>query len=118
MCLLNIIEKYRFGKMIINGKGYTSDLIIFRNYIETNWRRKKGHSIHLDDLNTVLEKEVETLIIGTGKYGLVEVPEEIIKELKSRDIELIIEKSDDAVTKFNELVKKKFKVAGAFHLNC
>lgn len=104
--------------MTINGKSYTSDLIIFREYIETNWRRKKGHSIHLDDLKTVFEKEVETLIIGTGKYGLVEVPEGIIKELRTRDIELIIEKSDDAVTKFNERVKKKAKVAGAFHLNC
>ena len=42
---MNIIEQYRFGKMRINGKDYSSDLIIFFDTIETNWRRKKGHSL-------------------------------------------------------------------------
>ena len=115
---MNFIEKYRFGKMIINGNSYTSDLIIFTDSIQTNWRRKKGHSVHMDDLKSIFDKNIETLVIGTGKYGLVEVPEEVIVELSSRNIDVLVEKSSEAVTRFNELVEKKVKVAGAFHLNC
>ena len=104
--------------MIVNGKSYTSDLIIFPDSIETNWRRKKGHSLQLEDLKLVLENNVENLVIGTGKYGLVKVPEDLIMKLSSKNINVIVEKSPDAVIRFNELVEKKAKVAGAFHLNC
>ncbi|MCE7741440.1 MAG: hypothetical protein GOP50_03190 [Candidatus Heimdallarchaeota archaeon] len=115
---MNIIEKYKFGKMVINGKSYTSDLIIFTDSIETNWRRKKGHSLHLKDLEILMEKEIETLVVGSGMFGLVDIPEELIKELNAKEITVIIEKSTQAMKKFNELAEKGVKVAGAFHLNC
>ena len=118
MTKVNIIEKYRFGKMVINGHSYTSDLIIYTDSIETNWRRKKGHALHLDDLKILKEKEIETLVVGTGMFGLVQVPEELIKKLETKEISISVEKSTQAVKKFNELVKKGVKVAGAFHLNC
>ena len=116
--MLNTIENYRFGKMVINGKDYTADLIIFTDEIKTNWRRKKGHSLHLEDLQIILERDIEILVVGTGKFGLVEVSEELKSELESKNIEIIVEKSDEAVKKYNDLMKKNAKVAGAFHLNC
>ena len=104
--------------MIVNGKKYTSDLVILPGSITPNWRREKGHLLQMNDLHSVLESEIDTLVIGTGKYGLVKVPEELIKELSSKNIKVFVEKSSDAVERFNELAVKRAKVGGAFHLNC
>jgi len=32
-----MIESYKFGEIIINGKKYSSDLIIFEDYIYDSW---------------------------------------------------------------------------------
>jgi hypothetical protein len=48
------IEKYSFGKMVINGKTYTQDLIIYPDSIEDSWWRKKGHSLVPEDIPRVL----------------------------------------------------------------
>ena len=115
---MNIIEKYRFGKMVINGKDYTTDLIILPDSIITNWRRKKGHSLCMEDLNAIIEDEIEICVIGTGKFGLVEVSDTVIAELKSKKIDVIVKKSSDAVSEYNKLIEKNKKIAAAFHLNC
>lgn len=118
MIKVNIIENYRFGRIVVNGIPYTSDLIIFNDYIHTNWRRKKGHSLHIDDLLILEERKPEILIIGRGMFGLVEIPEELIQELMKRNISILADKTSQAIEKYNELAKKGVKIAGAFHLNC
>ncbi|MEM0350743.1 MAG: Mth938-like domain-containing protein [Archaeoglobaceae archaeon] len=110
-----MIESYEFGKMRIAGKVYTSDLIIFPDRIMTNWWRKEGHRLSVEDLTEVLKFKPEILIVGTGYYGRMEVPEETKKFLEKNGIELVYAPTGEAVKIFNETSKKK---VGAFHLTC
>lgn len=112
-----MIQSYSFGRMVVDGQTYTSDLIIFPEKIKDSWWRKSGHRLCLEDLEDVLKEEPEVLVIGTGFYGLMKAEEEVKREAEAKGIALIIEKTEQAVENFNELASKR-KTIGAFHLTC
>jgi hypothetical protein len=112
-----MIESYAFGRMVVDGQAYTSDLIIFPKKINTSWWRKSGHRLCLEDLEDVFEEEPEALVIGTGFNGLMKVDEEVKGKARAKGIALFIEKTEKAVQNFNEIASKK-KAIGAFHLTC
>ena len=114
---MNIIGNYRFGEMILNGKPYSRDLIITPNAIIENWWRKEGHRCSLTDLEKVPSSEIECLIIGSGKFGLLKVDAEAVNYFNGQQVEVIILKTADAVRKYNEMPGKK-RLAAAFHLTC
>jgi hypothetical protein len=35
--IINIVDSYQFGQVVINGKKYTSDVIIFPDRVKKNW---------------------------------------------------------------------------------
>lgn len=111
------IEKYSFGKITIKGETHTKDLIIFPDKIQSNWRRKKGHLLQLQDLNSVLNFKPTTIIIGTGAYGLMKIDKHVLKELKERKIDLIEEKTKKAIEIYNQ-INKTNKVIAGLHLTC
>jgi len=111
------VDSYSFGQIVIDGKSYTEDVIIFPDRVKSNWWRRSGHEVCGEDLREVLEEKPETLIIGTGGYGAVKVLPETEERLQAEGIRLVAEKSGEAVNTFNELVKTK-KVAAGLHLTC
>jgi len=111
------IDSYSFGKMVIEGQSFDSDLIIYPEKVYASWWRKVGHRVELEDLTAVLAANPEVLIIGTGYMGLMKVPEELRKELRKKNIELYIEDSRRAVEIFNSINTKRTTIA-AFHLTC
>jgi len=111
------IEHYSFGKIIIDGKTYTSDVIIFPGRVDSSWWRKEGHSLHTEDLKDVINAKPELLIVGTGHSGAMVVPEGTISYLRSKGIEINIVRTEKAVELFNKLPKDK-KVVAALHLTC
>ena len=113
-----MIENYSFGQILINGKKYSSDLIIFKDYIFDSWWRKEGHNLCIDDIKEIINKKPDILIIGTGHFGLMKVPKELIENIKSSGIkQVIIKKTGDACNEYNKLCKKK-NIVAAFHLTC
>jgi hypothetical protein len=112
-----MIESYNFGKIIINSNEYHSDIIIYKNSIDDEWWRRESHNLCVDDIKEIIDKKPDVLIIGTGYYGLMKVPLELIKYLESNNIEVIIKKTKDACDEYNTLYKKKNTIA-AFHLTC
>lgn len=112
------ISHYSFGKMVIDGVEYQADLIVFPNSIYKSWWRKEGHSLCLEDLTEVLKRDIEVLVVGTGAYGKMKVPESLISELRSRGIDVKVSETEKAVIQFNNLFEQNKKVAGAFHLTC
>ena len=116
--IMNIVEKYRFGKIVVSGKSYSSDLIIFKDFIKEKWWRKEGHKLHLDDLEILNEKEIEVLVVGTGSIGKMEVPEDVIKELEQKDIVVYAYKSAEATEKYNKFAEEGRNTALAIHLTC
>ncbi len=112
------IEEYSFGEIVVNGKKYTSDLIILPNKVVENWWRKEGHKLHIEDLKEVLEKEeIKTLIVGTGYSGYMEILPETRNYLEKKGVKVVSAKTGEAVKFFNKL-SKKGKTAAALHLTC
>ncbi|HIE06192.1 MAG TPA: hypothetical protein EYP58_05270 [bacterium (Candidatus Stahlbacteria)] len=111
------IDSYSFGNIVVDGRGYTSDIIIFPDHIKDSWWRKEGHRLQLVDIPDILNAAPEVVIIGTGSSGLMEVVEEVICELNRRGIEVHIERTAEAVRRFNEQPEDK-KAIAALHLTC
>ena len=73
------INHYTFGQIAVDGREFLSDLIIFPERVQENWRRKEGHRLDRDDLQTVLADKPDLLVIGTGRYGQMKVPQETLQ---------------------------------------
>lgn len=112
-----MIESYTFGKMVVDGCIYTSDLIIFPDRIQSFWWRKTGHKLCLEDIEDVFKEKPECLVIGTGYLGVMKVDKEVQEQVREMGITLIIEKTPQAIQTFNTLSSKKTAI-GAFHLTC
>ena len=114
---VNIIDSYRFGLVVINGKNYTSDVIIFPDRVKDNWWKKKGHQLCLDDIADVIAEKPEVLIVGTGASGLMKVLPEVEKAVDTTGIELITESTDKACHTYNQLCQSQ-RVVAALHITC
>lgn len=106
--------------MIVNGKRYTSDLIIFPEKVVSGWWRKEVHKLYVEDLKEVFSHTPlpEALVVGTGYSGLVKVLPEVEKTLKEHGIELVVQPTVEAYKTFNEFLRAGRLVVGAFHLTC
>jgi len=114
-----MIEHYSFGEIIINGKKYVHDLIVFQSgEIKDNWWRMEGHRLSIEDIKDVLEDKPEILVIGSGYNGLMRVDSDVVKALKDAGIDVIVKKSAEACKVYNELKMKSKKIALAIHLTC
>jgi len=113
-----MIEKYTFGKIVIKGKAYNADVIVFGETLWDNWWRRKGHELCVADIEKAIEEFRPTvMVVGTGKFGLMKVLPEIDSFLQSRQIRLIAYKTEKACETYNRLLSSE-KVLGAFHLTC
>lgn len=115
-----MIDSYEFGAMVMNGKKYTSDVIVFPERVIDGWWRKEGHRLHVEDLEEILKQEPkpEVLVVGTGYYGLVKISPEVENTLKAREIELVAQPTKEAYQTFNKILEYDKRVIGAFHLTC
>jgi hypothetical protein len=63
------IDHYEFGRIVVDGRQETKDLIILPDRVVRNWRRRDGHALVLDDLADVLDELPPHLVVGTGADG-------------------------------------------------
>ncbi|MBD3322256.1 MAG: hypothetical protein GF350_14245 [Chitinivibrionales bacterium] len=113
-----MIEKYSFGHIVINGKSYNSDLLVFPDgSVHDNWRRKQGHKLLLEDLVELVAQQPEIIIAGTGAYGIMKPEKNLDTELSVKGIELRCAPSKKAVEIYNKLLSDK-KAGACFHLTC
>ena len=120
-----MIEEYKFGSITIEGEVYHHDVEARWTDEVLDWSREESHVVDLEDIAEAIEQNPQTLIIGTGQSGLIQVTEEVRQEAKSRGIELIIDKTEAAVKTFNirkedslEEEGVQERVIGLFHLTC
>jgi len=131
-----MIEEYKFGLIVIDGKKYTQDVEVRWTLPEKNslreqecevlkWWRKESHIFDLEDIQRALDQKPDLIVFGTGAYGVAKVPERTKREIEDRGIQLIIDKTEEAVKTFNIILReskreigKEKKVIGLFHLAC
>ena len=110
------IDSYTFGRIVIDGKTYTSDVLVFPERVVSPWWRRQGHLLQMEDLVEVIRERPEVLIVGKGFSGLMKVPQGLLDELGSLGIKVIAERTTRAVTIFNDY--SGGRVAAALHLTC
>lgn len=114
-----MIESYSFGRMTVNGKQYSADLIIYPNgRLRDSWWRKEGHHLQLVDIMEVIDSKPDIIVVGTGASGLMKVADDLQNSLKGQGVKLIAQPTGEAHKTFNKLVQQDKKVAGCFHLTC
>ena len=102
---------------MVDGKTFTSDVIIYPGRVDPSWWRKEGHALHPSDIQGVLDAKPDVLIVGTGYSGVMVVPEKTMRLVRSKGIEILVEKTEKAVGLYNSLQKDKTVIA-ALHLTC
>ena len=113
-----MIEAYDFGRIVIDGVTYTSDVIIMGKKVEADWWREQGHALEVADISPPLEKFLpEIAIVGTGYMGMMEVPRETRQYFQDKNVELLVENTGKACGLFNDLSRAKRALA-ALHLTC
>ncbi len=114
------INGYSFGKITIDGKDYTSDVIIYPDRVDSSWWRKEGHYLQPVDLRDIITSKPDVLIIGTGHDGIMRVPEDTLGFIKSKGIEVHIGMTSRALELFNQMQSEKSdkRIIAALHLTC
>ena len=113
-----MIEKFSFGNIVIDGRTFTSDIKIVNGRIVSDWWRRKGHRVDLEDIRDIIEAKPEIVVIGKGSPGMMKTTSEVRNYMENSRIRLIEEKTAKAIDTFNQLTQAGEKVAGGFHLGC
>lgn len=115
--MVNTIDSYQFGLIVVGGKRYTSDIIISPDGVKDNWGRRRGHQLCLDDVAEIVTGNPDVLLVGTGALGLVKVLPEAQQAVNDRGIKLIAEATDKACHTYNQLCHSQ-RVVAALHITC
>ena len=113
------VDSYAFGRITIEGQAYAKDVLILPGRgVRSPWWREAGHNLTPADLREVLADPPQTLVIGTGYYGNMAVPEATLQALRERGIEPVVARTGEAVAEFNRLQQSSARIAAALHLTC
>ena len=112
------IDSYSFGQIRIDGKAYSSDVIIYADRVDATWWRKEGHRLQPEDLVAVLKARPDVLVVGTGFFGVMSVPEYTVEQIRAAGVDVRVEKTGKAVDLFNKLAVGDSRVVAALHLTC
>ena len=110
------LDGYSFGRISVDGSEQTHDLIVLPDRVVTDWWRREGHSLVLEDLKEALDGLPERLIVGVGAYGRLRPDPAAIAELQRRGVTVECLPTDAAVRRYAELDERR--TAAALHLTC
>ena len=113
-----MIMNFSFGKIVVNDRTYTDDIKIVRGQVISDWWRKRGHRVDVEDIADILEASPEIVVIGKGSPGLMRTSAPLRERLATQKIGLIEKKTSRAIEVFNKLFQEGKKVAGGFHISC
>ena len=113
------IESYSPGRVVVDGVELHRDVIVLPDRVLTEWWRRDGHSLAMEDLTDVLEDLPERLILGCGYSSKLQPDPAVIDALHERGVKVESLPTDQAVERFSELeARNPAAVAAALHLTC
>src|SRR4029453_17455396 len=110
------LEDYSFGRLTVDGREHTRDLIVLPDRVVSDWWRREGHSLAMEDLNEVLDELPSRLVLGVGAHGRLRPDAAVIAELERRGVQVECLPTDAAVRRYGELDERG--PAAALHLTC
>ncbi|KAI5629704.1 mth938 domain-containing protein [Silurus asotus] len=88
---------------------------------EWNWR-ETGTDHHPGvqpaDLEEILRKGVDILVIGRGMSEALQVPPSTVEHVKKQGVDVKVLQTEKAVKEYNILAGQGAKVGGVFHSTC
>jgi len=111
------IDSYEFGHIVIDGKSYRQDLLIWPGRILSDWWRAEGHLLQIVDVYEALAANPQVLVVGMGQPGRMQVDPALAAHLKDQGVELIALPTREACQFINRLEGKR-RLAAALHLTC
>ena len=113
-----MITDFSFGRIVVEGQICKSDIKIVRARLITDWWRRSGHSVEIEDVQDILDSDSNILVIGRGQPGYMRVSKSLRRHLEENNIQLIEEPTSEAVRSFNRYYREGKYVAGGFHVSC
>jgi hypothetical protein len=112
------IQRVAFGSLVLDGRTYTSDLIIYPDgRVRDGWRRARGHRLSVEDIAGLVETAPDLIVAGTGVNGRVRPDPDLEERLTREGIRLHAWPNEKAATVFNERAGAE-RVGACFHLTC
>jgi hypothetical protein len=110
------LEGYRFGRVLVDGREETRDVIVLPGRVVRNWWRRDGHVLALDDLDEVLDDLPDRLVVGTGATGQMDPDPVTLRALRDRGVEVEVFRTDEAIRRY--AASDPARTAAALHLTC
>lgn len=115
-------EKTSFGMITIDGQTYNHDVLIRLDGKVTKRKKKlskqvygTSHILSLDEAHHIYEEGAETLIIGTGHYGLVNLSDEARHFFDAKNLKVVMEPTPKAIELWNGT---DGELIGLYHITC
>jgi hypothetical protein len=116
------IDHTSFGAITIDGETFDHDVII-RLSGKVRKRKKKlskevygtSHKLSLAEAEFVYEKGADTIVIGSGQDGMLELSDEASNFFKKKKCHVSISPTPEAINVWNTLSGGKI---GLFHITC
>ena len=112
--------RLHFGSITINGVRYTRDVVIDRGRVgkrkkkpSRKFREQFGHTPL--SIEEKVPWKCRRLIVGTGNYGSLPVMEDVKREARRRQVELLIVPTNEAII---ELAKQPEDTNAILHVTC
>ena len=113
-----MISDFSFGKIVVNDRTYTDDIKIVCGQVISDWWRKSGHRVDVEDIADILESRPDIVVIGKGSPGLMQTSNRLRESMAANNIVLIEKKTSKAIEVFNKLFQEGRNVAAGFHITC
>ena len=82
------IESYSPGRVVVDGVELHRDVIVLPDRVLTEWWRRDGHSLSMEDLDDVLDDLPERLILGCGYASRLEPDRAVLEALARRGVKV------------------------------
>jgi len=110
------IGDYRFGRVTVEGRELTRDVIVLPGRVVENWRRRNGHELVWDDLTDVVDELPPRLVVGMGADLRMRPHQDVLDRLLDRGVDVECLPTPNAVVRFAGLDPSA--TAAALHLTC
>ncbi len=112
------ITAHSFGRITVDGRSYTADVVLTPGKVDDRWWREQGHHCRLADLAAELAAPPAVLIVGTGDPGLMRVDDDLKDHCAANGIELLVLPTAQAADEYNRRQGAGVAVVAALHLTC
>jgi hypothetical protein len=116
------IDSCNFGFIVVDEKQYVQDIIILPDGTVKERSSGKGrlgsHTISRSELETLIKESPDVILIGTGFQGMAKLARDAEFYKTEPDLDIMLERSPEAVKKFNRHVEDGEKVAALIHVTC